>query len=364
VIGHECGHGAFSPSRTLNDTVGYALHTLLLVPYFAWQYTHAKHHKYTNHLVHGETHVPPNKEEASIKFNMISALGDRLFAIYELISHLLFGWPAYLLFNATGGRVSYKGEKFSSNSIVDHFRSSNSSLFPPELHFKILLSALGCGAVVIGLAIWGFVYGWTQPLRWYILPYVVSNFWLVLYTWLHHSHPEVPNYGDDEYTWLRGALSTIDRPYPWLVDKLHLGIGSTHVLHHIDAKVPHYHAKEATWAVKAALGPFYRYDPRSIVDALWDVCTSCHYVEGQNGIQFLKAVSSKEAAAFSSPLPPTTTTTTEKTKTVPSLPPSSSSLSSLNTTTVVSSSSSEDEDDDEEVGEQVGEREATTTSSQ
>ena len=79
VIAHECGHGfsyfpiiiymykdiycniinsAFSDSELVNDIVGLSLHSFLLVPYFGWKYTHAKHHKYTNHLIHGETHVP------------------------------------------------------------------------------------------------------------------------------------------------------------------------------------------------------------------------------------------------------------------------------------------------------------------
>ena len=71
VLGHECGHGAFSPSQTFNDIVGNIIHHSLLVPYFAWQYTHAKHHRRTNHLTDGESHVPstgvdnglgPNKE--------------------------------------------------------------------------------------------------------------------------------------------------------------------------------------------------------------------------------------------------------------------------------------------------------------
>lgn len=58
VVGHECGHGAFSPSQTWNDIVGFVTHQALLVPYFAWQYTHAKHHRRTNHLTEGESHVP------------------------------------------------------------------------------------------------------------------------------------------------------------------------------------------------------------------------------------------------------------------------------------------------------------------
>ena len=33
VVAHECGHGAFSDNRVVQDTVGYILHSLLLVPY-------------------------------------------------------------------------------------------------------------------------------------------------------------------------------------------------------------------------------------------------------------------------------------------------------------------------------------------
>ena len=37
VLAHECGHGAFSENRTLQDAVGYILHTALLVPCFSAQ---------------------------------------------------------------------------------------------------------------------------------------------------------------------------------------------------------------------------------------------------------------------------------------------------------------------------------------
>merc|ERR1719379_1593479 len=58
VVAHECGHGAFSDNRFIQDLVGYVLHTALLVPYFSWQHSHAVHHANTNHITKGETHVP------------------------------------------------------------------------------------------------------------------------------------------------------------------------------------------------------------------------------------------------------------------------------------------------------------------
>ena len=37
IIGHECGHHAFSDYPWLDDTIGYFLHTSLIAPYFSWK---------------------------------------------------------------------------------------------------------------------------------------------------------------------------------------------------------------------------------------------------------------------------------------------------------------------------------------
>jgi hypothetical protein len=44
VVGHDCGHQSFSPSRTLNDFVGNIVHATILVPYHGWRVSHRKHH--------------------------------------------------------------------------------------------------------------------------------------------------------------------------------------------------------------------------------------------------------------------------------------------------------------------------------
>jgi len=36
VLGHECGHYAFSETWWLNEVLGLILHSSLLVPYFSW----------------------------------------------------------------------------------------------------------------------------------------------------------------------------------------------------------------------------------------------------------------------------------------------------------------------------------------
>jgi omega-6 fatty acid desaturase (delta-12 desaturase) len=297
VIAHECGHGAFSPSQTWNDIVGFIVHQVLLVPYFAWQYTHAKHHRRTNHLTDGESHVPSTKTDNGLGENnerlsfyavMHEAMGDGVFAGFQVWSHLAIGWPLYLLGLASTGKLDQKGQPLQG--IADHFRPS-SPMFPEKLSFKIFLSTATVVASLGGLGYASYEFGFMPVLLWYLNPYFFVNAWLVLYTWLQHTDASVPQYGDDEWTWVKGALSTVDRPYG-IFDFFHHEIGSTHVAHHLFHEMPHYNALEATHAIKAFLEPkgLYNYNPTPWWKAMWQVAKTCHYVEDTTGVQYYKSL--------------------------------------------------------------------------
>ena len=169
VLAHECGHGAFSPSQDFNDVIGFIVHHSLLVPYYAWQYTHAKHHRRTNHLVDGESHVPstakdnglgPQNERLSFYAAWHEVMGDDLFAVFQIWSHLVVGWPLYLLGLASTGKLAHDGTSLEeTGSIADHFRP-NSPMFIPKVRGKILLSTVTEILSIAGLFYLGqFVYG-------------------------------------------------------------------------------------------------------------------------------------------------------------------------------------------------------------
>jgi len=297
VVAHECGHGAFSPSQDWNDVVGFIVHQLLLVPYFAWQYTHAKHHRRTNHLLDGESHVPStaadnglgeNQERLSFYAVWHEAMGDGAFAAFQVWSHLAIGWPLYLLGLASTGKLDHTGKPLKG--IADHFRPS-SPMFPDKVSAKILLSTVTTVASLFALAYASYEYGALPVLLWYLNPYFFVNAWLVLYTWLQHTDPSIPHYGEGEWTWVKGALSTIDRPYG-IFDFFHHRIGSTHVVHHLFHEMPWYNAAEATEAVKAFLEPkgLYNYDPTPVWKATWKIAKTCHYVDGNEGIQYFRSL--------------------------------------------------------------------------
>jgi hypothetical protein len=150
VVAHECGHNAFSENRAVQDAVGYVLHSLLLVPYFSWQRSHAVHHSRTNHLTEGETHVPYVKGEpkGTLNLNLLDQIGEGPFAIVQLFAHLVFGWPAYLLTGATGG--SARG---TTNHFVPIINTGPVELFPGSWKNKVWMSDVG---VVAALTVLGY----------------------------------------------------------------------------------------------------------------------------------------------------------------------------------------------------------------
>lgn len=268
------------------------------MPYFAWQYTHAKHHRRTNHLEDGESHVPstatenglgPNHERLSFYAAWHEAMGDGAFAALQVWAHLVVGWPLYLFGLASTGKLAQDGTPLNGR-IADHFRPS-SPMFPSKLSFKIVLSTVTVLASVAALCYAKYEYGVLPVILWYWCPYTVTNGWLVLYTWLQHTDPSIPHYGEGEWTWVKGALSTIDRDYG-IFDFFHHTIGSTHVVHHLFHEMPWYNADKATAAVKAYLEPkgLYNFDPTPWYYEMWRIAHTCHFVESTKGIQYYKSL--------------------------------------------------------------------------
>ncbi len=275
VIAHECGHRAFTRHRWIQDAIGFTLHSALLVPYFSWQRSHALHHAKTNHLDEGETFVPARATTPAGQrwSRWQNRMGDEAFAVFIMLVNFLVGWPLYLTTGATGG---------PSRGMTSHFwpaKPFSTALFPGQWRAKAWISTLGVVSALAILCWWAFMAGSIVPvLALYVGPYFVVNGWLVLYTWLQHTDVEVPHFADDEWSWVQGAFMSVDRPYGPVFDFLHHRIGSTHVAHHMEARIPHYHAKRATDALRRAFPDHYRYDPTPIHKALWRVVTKCNVV--------------------------------------------------------------------------------------
>ncbi len=280
VIGHECGHGAFSDNKRLQDTVGFITHSFCLTPYFSWQRSHAVHHSRVNHMTEGETHVPNPTDDwfAGVMHNIkeFPVLGDFVHDLLAL-SLVSFGFVAYLVVGASGG---------PAYGLSCHFWPVvpfETKLFPSRWKRRVILSAIGVFSML------GLLYAWSCQVgsKWPVIgvyygPYLVLNAWLGIVTKLHHTDTDVPHLDGEEWNWVRGAFLTIDRPYYKIVDFLQHHIGSTHVAHHLCPQIPHYHAVEATKAIKEAFPHLYLYDPTPIHWALLRIVNKCVSVEKLN----------------------------------------------------------------------------------
>ncbi|CAH9063048.1 unnamed protein product [Cuscuta europaea] len=265
VIAHECGHHAFSDYQWLDDTVGLTLHSALLVPYFSWKYSHRRHHSNTGSLERDEVFVPKQKSE--IKW-YAKYLNNPLGRAFTLIAQLTLGWPLYLMFNVSGRPYP----RFACH--YDPY----SPIYSSRERAQIFLSDLGVFAVTFGLYRLVAAKGLSWVLCVYGCPLMIVNGFLVLITFLQHTHPSLPHYDSSEWDWLRGALSTVDRDYG-ILNKVFHNITDTHVAHHLFSTMPHYHAMEATKAIKPILGEYYQFDSTPVFKAMFREVKECVYVE-------------------------------------------------------------------------------------
>ncbi|XP_049851022.1 uncharacterized protein LOC126324549 [Schistocerca gregaria] len=265
VLAHECGHGAFSPNSLVNDLVGLILHTVLIVPYWSWKFSHNLHHNYTNHLTKDEVFVPVKREQST---SYIPWTTRRVIA--SIFKHLVLGWPAYLLFNATGNE--------EREGWVNHFWPW-SSLYTSKQRNYVVINDIAITAWILFLWWCGQQIGFVPVLLLYFLPYFVTNAWVVLVTKLQHSSANIPHYSSGAFTWIKGQLCTVDRSYGWLIDSWIHHINDTHIAHHLHPKIPHYNAKLATQALKKKLGPYYQFNDKNLFVQLFESFRDCLYVQ-------------------------------------------------------------------------------------
>ncbi|CAM0145705.1 unnamed protein product [Urochloa decumbens] len=236
VLGHDCGHGSFSDIAALNTAVGLLLHSFILVPYHGWRISHRTHHQNHGHIERDESWHP-------ITEKLYQQLEPRTKKLRFTVPFPLLAFPVYLWYRSPGKTGS-------------HFLPS-SDLFTPKERGDVMVSTTCWSIMLASLLAMACAFGPIQVLKMYGLPYLVFVMWLDLVTYLHHhGNHDLPWYRGEEWSYLRGGLTTVDRDYGW-INNIHHDIG-THVIHHLFPQIPHYHLVEATKAARPVLGRYYR----------------------------------------------------------------------------------------------------------
>jgi omega-3 fatty acid desaturase (delta-15 desaturase) len=255
VDGHDCGHGSFSDSWTLNTVMGHLCHTPLLVPFSTWASSHRLHHLHHNHVKRDFSHVwvPVHcKDRKTWLIRALQASG---------LTPLL-GWPLYLAGAVDGGHwVPLGGRLWRQCSRIDFLHSCVSSM------------------LVLGFFAW--LWRWCDRdvatlMQYYGGSWLVFSFWLVTVTYLQHHDDAVQDtvvYGDASWTFVKGALQTVDRSYGRVIDHLSHHITDGHLVHHLFfTKIPHYHLAQATVHLYAHLEKHgIPYKRRKTHDFVWRI---------------------------------------------------------------------------------------------
>lgn len=147
----------------------------------------------------------------------------------------------------------------------------------------------------------------TTVVKYYTIPYLLANHWIVMLTYLHHTDPTMPHFRKDAWTFVRGAITTIDRPLLGWAGRFFLhNVSHDHVAHHLISSIPHCtllrvsvfvlgnvsdhlwvdNGQEATKALKKVLGEDYNYDSSNTFRALYRSFTDCNFIEDTGDVVF------------------------------------------------------------------------------
>nr|Q8GZC2.1 RecName: Full=Bifunctional desaturase/conjugase FADX; AltName: Full=Acyl-lipid (9+3)-(E)-desaturase; AltName: Full=Delta(12) acyl-lipid conjugase (11E,13E-forming) [Vernicia fordii]AAN87574.1 delta 12 fatty acid conjugase FADX [Vernicia fordii] len=269
VLGHECGHHAFSEYNWLDDTIGLILHSSLLVPYFSFKISHRRHHSNIASLERDEVFVPRLKSAIPWYSKYLNNPPGRALT---LVATLFIGWPLYLAFNVSGRYYDRFACHYDPYSPIYSDRE-RLQIYISDAMIFVAAYVLYKIAMAKGLAWLVCIYG---------VPLLIVNALVVTITSLQHTHVALPHYDSSEWDWLRGGLATVDRDYG-VFNKIFHNATDTHVIHHLFSSMPHYHGVEATRAIKPILGDYYLFDDTPIHVALWREAKECLFVEPDEG---------------------------------------------------------------------------------
>jgi len=312
VIAHECGHQSYSEYQAVNYSVGWVLHSALLVPFHSWRITHAQHHAATGHMTRDQVFVPRTRSNLNLPSikelagtenaiddgvlygtNVPPSMQDRLHELLEdaplatligVVLQQILGWPLYLFSNASG--------QFHYPTGTNHF-NPKSFMFDKRHRRQIVASDIGLIIALASLSYWTYSRGILEVIKFYGIPYLYVNNWLVMITFLQHTDPMLPHYRDsgsgNGWNFQRGALCTVDRNMFGFVGPYILhGICETHLAHHLSSKIPHYNAWAATEALKQYLGQNYCQSNENMLISLYKSFSSCKFVEDEGDVVFFK----------------------------------------------------------------------------
>jgi len=230
IIGHDACHQALTPHAWLNRIVG----RLAMLPgwhaYAVWDYGHnSLHHGWTNVRTKDLVWTPLSKEE----YDAISAPYRFLHRLYRTswgvgLYYMVEMWIKF-------GMTQAKVKTSKTNRLFWADRLSVVAFAITQIVIVTLFTdraglSGGWWLVTIELVLAGV-----------IVPFLLWNWLMGFVVFLHHTHPKVPWYGDEQdWTFYAGQIQSVvhvelPRPIELILHNI-----MEHTAHHVDPRIPLY----------------------------------------------------------------------------------------------------------------------------
>jgi acyl-lipid omega-6 desaturase (Delta-12 desaturase) len=231
VWAHDAAHGALFRSSRVAEVLGTIAMAPSLSMYRLWVYGHNKvHHGFTSLSTVDWIWRPmtPAEYTQASKWSRAVYRVERSLPGCALHFIARVWWP---------GMVRYHGEPAVRRRY--HFIRSKAYTFA----YVVLASALA----------WRYAGGWIGVVSVVVVPWLVFSYFIALFVYLHHTHPQLPFF-NDRHRWSASigqvACSTLVRtsaPFEWLTHGIML-----HTPHHVDMRIPFYRLPQARRDLLAA----------------------------------------------------------------------------------------------------------------
>lgn len=236
VLGHDCGHGAFSRHRAVNVVVGHLTMAPVLTSLRSWQLFHDHHHRW------------PQKHGVQLDVYRYLVTREEL-GRAELLSRLGYSMPGGFVLWLLGGIVR---RATLARSIPELIRNAAEAR-------RVRTSA--AVTLVLVAALWtvlGLTVGPAGIVKYHVAPMIVSTFLGSVLVTIQHTNMEAIFYTPEAWTPLRGqVVSTFDVRLPRLLEWMWCDI-NLHIPHHVVPRLPWYRLRQAARVLSAAHPGLYQ----------------------------------------------------------------------------------------------------------
>jgi acyl-lipid omega-6 desaturase (Delta-12 desaturase) len=233
VIGHDCGHMAFSERRWVNVVVGHLCLSPIFTGFHNWRIWHNFHHAKTQ--LRGLDPDWAEKMMTRAEYDT-APLGEKAHV------RLGFGTPLGLLVGFWVGMFRRSFMKALAPQ-VPLARGAER-----ELLTSSALMLLASGTITLLVYRWG---GAWAVVKYYYMPAFIAAAHGAMLTYLHHTSADALVFDKADWTPFRGqVVSTFNVRFPRWIESLWFDI-NIHLVHHLAPRIPWYQLRDATEAIRA-----------------------------------------------------------------------------------------------------------------